>query len=186
MAIPSFSGRMFCFLQAAIVVFFAASPGAQSIQNEQGSSRTASGLPAIYQRWLDDDVRWIISRAERTAFVRLANNEQRDHFVEQFWLHRDPTPATSENEFKEEHYRRIAYANLHFQEAVRGQDTDRGRIYIVYGPPDLIKSESSNGDQTEAVEIWHFRSIPAYGNADLRFVDVCRCGDYRLETAPEK
>ena len=70
----------------------------------------------------------------RKAFKRLKTDEEREQFIEQFWLRRDPTPDTDENEFKEEHYRRIAYANEHYASGIPGWKTDRGRIYIMYGP----------------------------------------------------
>ena len=87
-----------------------------------------------YRKWLDEDVRWIITDEERSAFMQLSNDEERDQFIEAFWQRRDPTPDTEENEFKEEHYRRIAYANEHFAAGIPGWKTDRGRIYIVFGP----------------------------------------------------
>ena len=97
-----------------------------------------------YSKWLTQDVAYIISDQERAAFRQLATDEEREHFIEQFWLRRDPTPGTLANEFKEEHYRRIAYANQRFTtgSGLAGWKTDRGRIYITYGPPDEIESHS--------------------------------------------
>ncbi len=177
-----------CFLQAALVVLCIGAPArAQSNRGEQsatGGSKSSYDLTNKYQRWLDEDVRWIITPEERAAFIRLSKKEDRDRFVEAFWLRRDPTPGTAENEFKEEHYRRIAYANVHFAHEIPGWKTDRGQIYIVYGPPGEIKTDSARGsdDSVKPTEVWHYHSILGYGrNVDLRFVDVCRCGDYRLE-----
>ncbi|HEX7422387.1 MAG TPA: GWxTD domain-containing protein [Terriglobales bacterium] len=177
-----------CFLQAALVAMCIGAPArAQSSRSEQrttGSSKSSHDLSSEYQRWLDEDVRWIITPEERAAFIRLSKNEERDRFVEAFWLRRDPTPGTAQNEYKEEHYRRIAYANVHFAQAVPGWETDRGRIYIVYGPPEGIKTDSarSSGDPAKPTQVWHYHSIMGYGrNIDLKFVDVCSCGDYRLE-----
>jgi len=176
-------------LQAALVGLCLGVPArAQSNSSQRpttGSSKFSHDLPTEYQRWLDEDVRWIITPEERAAFIRLSKNGERDRFVEQFWLRRDPTPGTPENEYKEEHYRRIAYANVHFAQAVPGWETDRGRIYIVYGPPDRIKIESArtSGDSGKPKELWHYQAIPGYGeDIDLKFVDVCSCGDYQLET----
>ena len=90
-------------------------------------------------------MKYIITGEEMEAFKRLSNDEERDNFIEQFWLRRDPTPDTVENEYKEEHYRRIAYANEHFAAGVAGWRTDRGRIYIVYGPPDETETHASGG-----------------------------------------
>ena len=107
------------------------------------SQQTATGntqdLPTKYQQWLDEDVVWIITPEERTAFSQLKHDEERDQFMKQFWEHRNPTPNSSENKAKDEHYRRIAYANLHFTTAsAPGWKTDRGRVWIVYGPPGEI------------------------------------------------
>src|SRR5471030_408556 len=93
-------------------------------------------LETPYRKWLNEDVSYIITDEERTAFKRLQTDEEREQFIEQFWLRRDPTPDTVENEFKEEHYRRIAYTNENFASGIPGWKTDRGRIYITYGPPD--------------------------------------------------
>ena len=83
---------------------------------------------------------YIISEEEKTAFESQKTDEERQHFVEQFWALRDPTPGTPENEFKEEHYRRMAFANRHFGASKPGWQTARGRMYIKFGPPDEIDS----------------------------------------------
>ncbi len=105
----------------------------QRKENEKAFRREVGGT---YKKWLDEDVRWIISDEEREAFKKFSNDEERDQFIEQFWLRRDPTPDTVENEFKEEHYRRIAYANEHFAAGIPGWKTDRGRIYVMFGAAD--------------------------------------------------
>ena len=158
-------------------------PQSNTVGAASDISKAGSGMPRLYQKWLDQDVRWIITPDERTDFLRLSNNEDRDHFVEQFWLRRDPTPNTAENEFKEEHYRRIAYANVHFAwRAVPGWETDRGRIYIVFGEPATIESGDATSESSKPTALWHYRTVvPKYGN-NLKFVDVCGCGDYRLES----
>src|ERR1700674_208429 len=102
-------------------------------------------LSKAYLKWLDEDVRWIISDEEKSAFMQLSNDEERDQFIEAFWQRRDPTPDTEENEFKEEHYRRIAYANEHFPAGIPGWKTDRGRTYIEYGKPDTIETHPTGG-----------------------------------------
>ena len=102
-------------------------------------------LETPYRKWLNEDVAYIITDEERTAFKRLQTDEEREQFIEQFWLRRDPTPDSIENEFKEEHYRRIAYANEHFASGIPGWKTDRGRIYITYGPPDENETHPSGG-----------------------------------------
>lgn len=137
-----------------------------------------------YKKWLDEDVRWIITPQERAEFVKLTTDAQRDQFVEAFWKHRDPTPGTPKNEFKEEHYRRIAYSNEHFAAKTPGWMTDRGRMYILYGPPDKIESHPSPGktQQGHPYEIWHYRDLPGLGkDVAVKFVDKCNCGDYGRE-----
>ena len=114
-------------------------------QKKQNAKALQKEISKTYKKWLDEDVRWIITDEERAAFKQLSNDDERDQFIEQFWLRRDPTPDTAENEYKEEHHRRIAYANEHFASGIPGWKTDRGRIYIVYGPPDEIESHASGG-----------------------------------------
>ena len=109
-------------------------------------------LSKTYRKWLDEDVHWIITDEERSAFMQLSNDEERDQFIEAFWQRRDPTPDTEENEFKEEHYRRIAYANEHFAAGIPGWKTDRGRMYIVFGPADEIDSHPSGGSYERPME----------------------------------
>jgi GWxTD domain-containing protein len=92
-------------------------------------------LEGPYRKWLNEDVGYIITDEERQAFKRLETDDEKTSFIEQFWLRRDPTPDTAENEYKEEHYRKIAYANERFASGIPGWKTDRGRIYITFGPP---------------------------------------------------
>src|SRR5512147_2062697 len=144
-----------------------------------------------YKRWLDEDVRWIITDEERAAFKQLSNDEERDNFIEQFWLRRDPTPDTAENEYKEEHYRRIAYANERFASGIPGWKTDRGRMYITYGEPAEIESHPTGGTYNREIyegggttttypfERWRYRHIDGIGDdIEIEFVDPCMCGEY--------
>jgi GWxTD domain-containing protein len=146
-----------------------------------------------YKTWLDQDVRWIISDEEKQAFMQLSNDEERDSFIEAFWQRRDPTPDTVENEFKEEHYRRIAYANEHFAAGIPGWKTDRGRIYIMYGPADQTDTHPSGGTynrpqeegggttSTYPFETWRYRYIEGIGQEiEIEFVDTCMCGEYHM------
>ena len=120
-------------------------------------------LETPYKKWLQEDVLYIITDEEKKAFLQLSTNEEREQFIEQFWLRRDPTPDTVENEYKEEHYRRIAYANEHYASGIPGWKTDRGRVYIVYGPPDKFESHRADvnlaGDAVYPNEVWHYRYI---------------------------
>ena len=117
-------------------------------KKEESSARSLRRLSRNSCR----SVAYIITDEERQAFKRLQTDEEREQFIEQFWLRRDPTPDTVENEFKEEHYRRIAYANEHFASGIPGWKTDRGRIYIVFGPPDEIDSHPSGGTYERPIE----------------------------------
>jgi len=147
----------------------------------------------VYKKWLDEDVRYIITDEERAAFKQLSNDEERDNFIEAFWARRDPTPDTVENEFKEEHYSRIAYANEHFAAGIPGWKTDRGRIYIMYGKPDEIDSHPSGGSynrpmeegggetSTYPFEDWRYRYLEGIGQEIIiEFVDTCMCGDFHM------
>jgi GWxTD domain-containing protein len=150
-------------------------------------------LSKPYKKWLDEDVAYIITDEERAAFKQLSNDEERDNFIEAFWQRRDPTPDTEENEFKEEHYQRIAYANEHFAAGVPGWKTDRGRIYIVFGKADEIDSHPSGGTyerpmeegggetSTFPFEDWRYRYIEGIGQeVIIEFVDTCMCGEYHM------
>ncbi|MGA2967253.1 MAG: GWxTD domain-containing protein, partial [Terriglobales bacterium] len=114
-------------------------------QRKTNAKELKKELGKTYRKWLDEDVRWIITDEERSAFMQLSNDEERDQFIEAFWQRRDPTPDTEENEFKEEHYARIAYANEHFAAGIPGWKTDRGHMYIVFGKPDEIDAHPSGG-----------------------------------------
>jgi GWxTD domain-containing protein len=146
-----------------------------------------------YKKWLDEDVAWIITDEERAAFKQLSNDEERDNFIEAFWQRRDPTPDTEENEYKEEHYRRIAYSNEHFAAGIPGWKTDRGRIYIIYGAADEIESHPAGGTyerpmeegggetSTFPFETWRYRYLEGIGQeVMIEFVDPCMCGEYHM------
>ena len=133
-----------------------------------------------FEKWAAEDVAYIITDAERNAFKRLTTDEEHEKFVEQFWDRRDPTPGTPANEFKDEHYRRIAYANTRFQSAIPGWKSDRGRIYITYGPPDEIDSHTA-----ERWELWRYRYIDGIGNdVIIRFEDRDNDGSYPMVGSP--
>jgi GWxTD domain-containing protein len=156
-------------------------------------------LETPYRKWLNEDVAYIITDEERAAFKRLQTDEEREQFIEQFWLRRDPTPDTVENEFKEEHYRRIAYANEHYASGIPGWKTDRGRIYITYGPPDEIEAHPSGGSyerppeegggetSTFPFEQWRYRWIEGVGtNIIIEFVDPTMTGEYHMTMDPSE
>lgn len=156
-------------------------------------------LKGPYKTWLNQDVAYIITDQERKAFLSLSNDEERDAFIEQFWRRRNPDPDSPENTAREEHYRRIAYANEHFAAGKPGWKTDRGRIYIEWGPPDSIDSHPSGGlydrpadegggsTTTFPFEVWHYRYLPSLGeNVNIEFVDTCQCGDYHYTLDPSE
>ena len=166
-------------------------------QNEKQRKKNAQALKheltKTYKKWLDEDVAYIITDEERAAFKQLSNDEERDNFIEAFWQRRDPTPDTEENEYKEEHYQRIAYANEHFAAGVPGWKTDRGRIYIVFGKADEVESHPSGGSyerpmeegggetSTFPFEQWRYRYIEGIGQeVIIEFVDTCMCGEYHM------
>lgn len=150
-----------------------------------------------HKRWLDEDVKDIITPEEESTFRKLSNSVERDNFIEAFWRRRDPTPDTEENEFKEEHYRRRAYADEHFSAGMQGSKTDRGRIYIIHGAPDSIDSHPAGGPyqrpaeegggqtSTFPFEIWRYRNIDGIGQeVEIEFVDTCGCGAYHITLDP--
>lgn len=150
-------------------------------------------LKGPYKKWVNQDVRWIITDQELKAFKSLSNDEERDAFIEQFWQRRNPDPESPENTYRDEYYRRIAYANEHFAAGKPGWMTDRGHMYIAYGKPDSIDSHPSGGSydrpmeegggqtSTFPFETWHYRYIEGIGdNIDIEFVDTCMCGDYHM------
>src|SRR5690349_23979448 len=164
-------------------------------QRKKNERALKQELSKPYKKWLDEDVVYIITDEERAAFKQLSNDEERDNFIEAFWQRRDPTPDTEENEYKEEHYQRIAYANEHFAAGVPGWRTDRGRMYIMYGKPDEIESHPSGGTyerpmeegggetSTFPFETWRYRYIEGIGQeVIIEFVDTCMCGEYHMTT----
>ena len=168
-------------------------------ERKKKEARLRKELESPYKKWMSEDVAYIISDEERKAFKQLNTDEERQNFVEQFWLRRDPTPDTEENEFKEEHYRRIAYANEHYASGIPGWKTDRGRIYIVYGPPDEIESHPSGGTyerpmeegggetSTYPFEDWRYRYIEGIGtNVMIEFVDTTMSGEYHMTMDPSE
>jgi len=161
--------------------------------------RTLKELDTPYRQWLSEDVVYIISPDERNAFLQLATNEEREQFIEQFWLRRSGNPDLPDNDFKEEHYRRIAYANEHYASGIPGWKSDRGRMYIIWGPPDEIESHPTGGTydrpldegggstSTYPFETWRWRYLEGVGeNIILEFVDPTSSGEYHLTSDPSE
>jgi GWxTD domain-containing protein len=196
--------RSHCCRRISATLFFCFSLIPCSAQNQgQATNLTAHNVAldrnvsAIYTKWLTEDVHWIITDQERTDFQKLATDRQRDDFVVAFWESRNPTPGSSGNKFKEEHYRRLAYVNTNFAAGVPGWKTDRGRFYITHGPPSRVEhylraAESNrplpvsddDGSRFDR-EVWHWDYVEGIGEGvTLKFVDTCGCGEYHLPVEP--
>src|SRR5258706_5742619 len=150
-------------------------------------------LKTAYKKWLENDVAYIITNEEKKAFKALTTDEERENFIEQFWRRRDPNPDTEENEYREEYYERIAYANEHYASGIPGWKTDRGRIYITWGKPDSVESHPSGGSYdrpsyegggsttTYPFETWFYRHLDNVGDGiEIEFVDPTGSGEYRV------
>jgi GWxTD domain-containing protein len=176
-----------------------AAPAPQKLDKEQKRKlkKTLKELDTPYKQWLNEDVIYIISPEERTSFLQLETNEEREQFIEQFWLRRSSNPDLPENDFKEEHYRRIAYANEHFASGIPGWKTDRGRMYIMWGPADEVESHPTGGTYDRPMEegggstttypweTWRYRYMEGIGeNVIWEFVDPSGSGEYHLTMDP--
>jgi GWxTD domain-containing protein len=176
-------------------------PQNQKLTKEQKQKirKTLKELDTPYKTWLNEDVVYIISPEERQSFLQLETNEEREQFIEAFWLRRSNNPDLPDNDFKEEHYRRIAYANEHFASGTPGWRTDRGRIYIIWGKPDEIESHPTGGTYdrpmeegggsttTYAWERWRYRYLEGIQeNVELEFVDPSGSGEYHLTMDPSE
>src|SRR5271156_4167007 len=166
---------------------------------QQSDNQLKKELESPYKKWLDEDVTYIITSEERHSFLHLATNEEREQFIEAFWQRRNPDPDSPENTFKEEHYRRIAYANEHFASGEPGWKTDRGRIYIAWGAPDEL-DDHTQGEQydrpmdqgggtttTYAYQTWRYRYAEGLGeNFEMEFVDPTGTGEFHLTLDPSE
>ena len=180
-------------------------PPPQTLTKEQRKAqkdkarKTLKELDSQYKQWLNEDVIYIISPEERNAFLQLDTNEEREQFIEQFWLRRSSNPDLPDNDFKEEHYRRIAYANEHFASGIPGWKTDRGRLYIMWGPADEVDSHPTGGTwdrpmedgggstTTYPWETWRWRYLEGIGeNVEIEFVDPSGSGEYHITMDPSE
>src|SRR5919205_2555377 len=153
----------------------------------------------MFKKWIEEDVAYIITDDEKKAWKKLATDEEREQFIEQFWRRRDPDPDTELNEYLEEHYERVAYANQHFASGIPGWKTDRGRIYIMYGPPNERETHPMGGSYerpsyegggsttTYPFEVWFYRYLPGIGSGiEIEFVDPTGTGEYRIARSPDE
>ena len=183
---------------ASLVLFLALTPG---ITRGGPEEKDASREEAVdyYEKWLNDTVVHIIAHDERAVFEKLTSPEEKENFIEQFWRRRDYDPRTMINEFKEEHYRRIAYADDHFSSGLAGRNTDRGRIYIMHGAPADIESFPAGGRYDRTLdeglgttivfpfERWRYRNLEGIGsNIIIEFVDQTFTGDFKLAYHPDE
>jgi GWxTD domain-containing protein len=197
----SLFGRVLVTALTLVLMAGAAVPGvlAQAKERKEQTRKQKEELKSVYKRWLEEDVGYIITDEERKAFKQLKTDEERDQFIEQFWLRRDPDPDTPENEYKDQYYERIQYANEHYASGIPGWKTDRGRIYIMFGKPDEIESHPAGGaydrpswegggsTSTYPFETWWYRYIEGIGSdIEIEFVDPSGSGEYRIARSPDE
>jgi GWxTD domain-containing protein len=201
MSFPKASVRLLLFplLLAGASIFGFAQDPSRSQDPMEKPRNVKTELKKAYKDWLDKDVTYIITDDERKAFKKLATDDEREKFIEEFWRRRDPDPDTDENEFKEEYYERIAYANEHFASGIPGWRSDRGRIWIMYGKPDERETHPSGGSYdrpategggsttTYPFETWFYRYLPGVGSGvEIEFVDPTGTGEYRIARNPNE
>ncbi len=175
------------FVTSLAVLTFAQPP------NKVRNQKVETTAEQIFKKFLYEDVAYIITPAEAEAFKKLKTNEERENFISDFWKRRDTDPDTEVNEYMEEYYERIAYANEHFSSGIPGWKTDRGRIYITRGKPDSIESRPSGGSYdrpsyegggsttTYPFETWFYRNVDGVGSGiEIEFVDPTGTGEYRI------
>ncbi|MBA2524735.1 MAG: GWxTD domain-containing protein [Pyrinomonadaceae bacterium] len=197
---PKLAIRLAIILSVLNSVPFSFGQDSRSAQDPSLKARNVKPeLKKAYKDWLDKDVTYIITHEERKAFKKLATDDERERFIEEFWRRRDPDPDTDENEFKEEYYERIAYANEHFASGIPGWKSDRGRIWIMYGKPDGREThpmggmydrpshEGGGSTSTYPFETWFYRYLPGVGSGiEIEFVDPTGSGEYRLARNPNE
>jgi GWxTD domain-containing protein len=198
-------------LALAFSVLLSAVPAAQARQKEKGKKgdqqqdvpdrqrNVKKEMNNVFKKWIEEDVAYIITPEEKKAWNKLQTDEEREQFIDAFWRRRDPDPDTDENEYRDEYYERIAYANEHFASGIPGWKTDRGRIYIMYGPPNEKETHPSGGQYdrpsyegggsttTYPFETWFYRYLPGVGSGvEIEFVDPTGSGEYRIARNPDE
>jgi GWxTD domain-containing protein len=203
MSYRKFSFRLGIIVFALVSAGIAASAQPKSKDTSQDPTdkprNVKPELKKAYKDWLEKDVVYIITDEERKAFKKLQTDEERERFIEEFWRRRDPDPDTDENEFKEEYYERVAYANEHFASGIPGWKSDRGRIWIMYGKPDERETHPMGGQydrpsyegggstSTYPFESWFYRYLAGVGSGvEIEFVDPTGSGEYRLARNPDE
>lgn len=203
MSYRKFSFRLGIIVFALVSAGIAASAQPKSKDTSQDPTdkprNVKPELKKAYKDWLEKDVVYIITDEERKAFKKLQTDEERERFIEEFWRRRDPDPDTDENEFKEEYYERVAYANEHFASGIPGWKSDRGRIWIMYGKPDERETHPMGGQydrpsyegggstSTYPFETWFYRYLAGVGSGvEIEFVDPTGSGEYRIARNPDE
>ncbi|MCC6328861.1 MAG: GWxTD domain-containing protein [Acidobacteria bacterium] len=187
------TGMLFAAAAASTAVAQKEKEGTPSQDPSSKARNVKPELKEAYKKWVNTDVDYIITKEEKKAFYALVTDEERENFIENFWRRRDPNPDTEENEYREEYYERIAYANQHYTSGIPGWRTDRGRIYIAWGKPDSVESHPSGGSydrpsyegggstSTYPFEIWFYRHLDNVGDGiEIEFVDPTGTGEYRI------
>jgi GWxTD domain-containing protein len=193
------------------VVIFATALGIDAFAHEQAATEkplttanagASESLPVAYRKWVNEDVAWIITPEERAQFLKLTGDTERNQFIRHFWQRRDVQAAgDGKIDFRKIYYQRIAYSNEHFKTVrIPGWKSARGRIYIMYGPPDSIDAHLVASGATKPYEVWHYRTIQEYSepeqaqgrvgyktklvtrnDVDMKFVDTRNCGEFQLQ-----
>ena len=177
-----------------VIAVWAQPPDKKNPNDPTGKARVVGKeVNDVYKKWKNNVVAYIITNEEKKAFDALKTDEERENFIENFWRRRDPNPDTEENEYRDQYYERIAYANEHFASGIPGWKTDRGRIYIAWGKADSVESHPSGGSydrpsyegggstSTYPFEIWFYRHLDNVGDGiEIEFVDPTGSGEYRI------
>jgi len=193
-------GKFLFHVVAILAIAFSVSAQSDQPQDPNSKSRNyKEEVKRVYQDWVKKDVAYIITSEEKKAFTALKSDEERENFIEAFWRRRDPNPDTEENEYREEYYERIAYANEKFTSGIPGWMTDRGRTYIAWGKPDSVEAHPSGGSydrpsyegggstSTYPFEVWFYRHLDGVGDGiEIEFVDPTGTGEYRIARSPNE
>jgi len=193
-------GKFLFYVMAILAIAYSVSAQSDQPQDPNSKSRNFKDeVKRVYQDWVKKDVAYIITSEEKKAFTALKSDEERENFIEAFWRRRDPNPDTEENEYREEYYERIAYANEKFTSGIPGWMTDRGRTYIAWGKPDSVEAHPSGGSydrpsyegggstSTYPFEVWFYRHLDGVGDGiEIEFVDPTGTGEYRIARSPNE
>jgi len=153
-------------------------------EQPNGAKEAIRRLPESTRYWLAEDAIYIITPEERCAFLRLNTDEEREQFIEQFWYRRSVDPISLDYDYKTEFYRRVVFANEKYgSKLLAGRNTDRGRLYVIFGPPESV-DENSDPAAPHSIQTWHYHYIKGIGeNVQIHFEYATRYDDYVLPDA---